>query len=101
MDCRARFMEKESDLGRSHSFLHLDWLGEMLLRFFQYLVVSCGLIFIVIRFDVIPAHRIILKVIPHEDAAQIGMPIENDAIKVIGLSLLKLGSTPNWRQRRQ
>jgi len=69
----------------------------MLLCFFQYLIMRCWLPFVVMRFDVIFAHRMVLKIVPHQDAPQIGMAVEHDAVKVVDFALLKFAAAPNWR----
>lgn len=73
--------------------------GLMLLRPFQNFVVRRRLIFIVVRLDVIFAHRMILKIVPHENAAQIGVAVEDDAVKVENFALLKLAAAPDGRER--
>ena len=67
----------------------------MAFRLLRYLIMGCGLILIVIRCDVILAHRMIFKTVPHEDAAQIGMTVENNPIQIINLALLEFRTAPD------
>ena len=53
---------------------------------------------VIIRLDVIFAHRMVLKIVPHQDATQIGMAVERDAIKVVDFALLKFAAAPDKRQ---
>ena len=43
----------------------------------------------------------VLKTIPHQDAAQIGMPVEDDTVKIEDFALLKFRAAPDRRERRQ
>src|SRR5262249_42054684 len=76
-------------------------LHAMLLGPFQHLIMRCWLVFIVVWFDIVFAHGVILKSIPHQDAAQIGVVLENNSVEVKDFTLLKLRTTPNRCQRRQ
>src|ERR1035437_3542936 len=69
-------------------------------RLFQHVIVRCRLVLVIIRFHVVLAHREIPVAVPHQDAPQIGVPIEGDAVEVVSLALLKLGAAPNGRERR-
>ena len=61
----------------------------MPLRFFQHIVVRCRFVFVIVRFTIIFAHRKILELVPHQDAAQIGMAVETDSVEIENLALLK------------
>src|ERR1051325_7378310 len=74
-------------------------LGATRLRLFQHVVVRRWLVFVIVRLDVILAHREILETIPHEDAPQVGMAVEDDAVKVECLTLLKFRAAPERRER--
>ena len=49
--------------------------------------------------DVVFAHGVVGELVPHEDAAQIGMAVEDDAVEVEGLALLKLRAAPDRGER--
>ena len=70
-------------------------------RALEHLVVRGGLPLKVIGLHVVAAHRMILELIPHQQAAQIGVPLEDDPEQIEYLALLKLGGTPHRRQRRK
>ena len=61
----------------------------MFLRALEHFVVRRRLVFVIVRLDVILAHRMIGKLIPHQDAAQIGMAVEMNAVEIEDLALLK------------
>ena len=48
----------------------------MLLRLFDNFVMRRGLVLVIVRLHVVFAHGIIEEALPHEQAAQIGMSIE-------------------------
>src|SRR5260370_7053173 len=73
----------------------------MLLRFHQHVVVRCRFVLVVIRLDVIFAHGMIFKFVPHQYTAQIGMAVEDDSVKVKDLALLKFCTAPNRCKRWQ
>ena len=50
---------------------------------------------------VILAHRMIFELVPHQDAPQIGMAVETNAVEIENFALLKFGAAPNRRERRQ
>src|SRR2546423_915459 len=71
------------------------------LCFLQHFIMGGWLVFVVIRLDVIFAHGMVLKAVPHQDAAQIRMTIENNAVEIKNLPLLKFAAAPNRRERRK
>src|SRR5216110_229536 len=73
----------------------------MLLRSREDLIMRRGFPFVIIRLPIIFAHRIVFKLVPHQNPAQIGMTIEPDAIEIEDLALLKLGAAPDRRKRWQ
>ena len=54
-----------------------------------------GLVLVVVGLDVVAAHGMILKLVPHQDAAQVGVAVEDDAVEVEDLALLELGPAPD------
>ena len=68
---------------------------------FEHLVVSCRLVFVIVRLDVVLPHWVIFKTFPHQDAAEIGMTVEDDSIQIIDLAFLKFRSPPDRGQRGQ
>src|SRR6266511_4117710 len=79
----------------------LGRLRVMSLRALQHGVVRRRLVFVVVWIDVIFAHRIILEAVPHQDAAQVGMALQNDAVEIEDFALLKFAATPDRREGRQ
>ncbi len=67
----------------------------------QDFVVRRRLVFVIVRLDVVPAHGVVLETIPHQDAAQIGMAVEDDAVEVEDFPLLKFGAAPDGSERGQ
>src|SRR5689334_23200928 len=67
----------------------------MFFRSFQDLIMWRRLVFVVIRLAIIFAHRIIGKLIPHQNPPQIGMSLETNPIKVIDLTFLEFGAPPD------
>ena len=63
-------------------------------------VVGGGFPFVVVGFDVVLAHRVVGKGIPHEESAQVGMAGENDAEEVEDFALLEFAGTPDRGERR-
>ena len=51
----------------------------MLFRFLQHLVMRRGFPFVIVRLTVILPHRMILKLVPHQDSSQIRMTLEANA----------------------
>ena len=70
-------------------------------RLFQHGVVRRGLVFVIVRRDVVLAHRMVGELVPHQDPAQVGMPGEDDAEKIKDLALLELGAAPNRRPQME
>ena len=62
-----------------------------------HLVMRRGLVFVIGRFLIIPPHRMILKAVPHEDPAEIRMPLKYYPVKIKDLTLLKLAPLPDPR----
>src|SRR5678809_1209958 len=60
-----------------------------------------GLVFKIIRIDVVLPHRVIFEFIPHQDSAEVWMGIESNAEKVKYFAFLEFGGTPNGGQRGQ
>src|SRR5204863_2880821 len=58
-----------------------------------------GLIFVVIRFDVILPHWIVLEAVPHQDTSLVGVPLEIDAVEVEYFAFLKFAATPDRGKR--
>src|SRR5258705_2431193 len=73
----------------------------MLLRFREDVVVRCRFVLVVIRLDIIFAHGMIFKFVPHQYSTQIGMAVEDDSVEVEDLALLKLCAAPNRSERWQ
>src|SRR5882757_7736894 len=73
----------------------------MLLCFCQNVLVRGRFVLVVVRFDVIFAHGMIFKFVPHQYTAQIGMTVEDDSVEVEDLALLKLRTAPYWSKRWQ
>ena len=60
-----------------------------------------GSLIIVRRVNIVLSHRVIGKLLPHQNTAQIGMPLEDNPVKVKNLTLLKLRAAPHRSQRRK
>ena len=73
----------------------------MLFSAFEHVVVRCGFLFVIVRLDVILAHRIIHELVPHQNSPQVGMTFEVDAVEIEDLALLKFGASPDRGERRQ
>ena len=73
----------------------------MLVRLYQNIVVRRGLVLVVVGLDIVFAHGMIFKLVPHQYAAQIGMAVEDDSVEVEDLALLKFRAAPDWRKRGQ
>ena len=58
------------------------------------------LILVIIRLHVILPHRVVLKTIPHQNPPQVRVPVEEHAVEVEHLALLKLRAAPQRRERR-
>src|ERR1700730_9109232 len=69
----------------------------MFLRTLQHVIVWCRLPFEIIRRHVIFPHRMIDKLVPHQNPPQIRMPVEVNSVEIVNLALLELGTTPHWR----
>ena len=65
----------------------------------QHVAVGRGLPLVVVRLDVVLAHRVVLELVPHQDAPQVGMPVEDDAEKVENLPFLEFAGAPDRGQR--
>src|ERR1700736_1759260 len=70
----------------------------MFLRTLQHVIVWRRFPFEIVRRRVIFAHRMIDKLVPHQNPAQIRMSIELNSVKIVNLALLELGTTPHWRE---
>ena len=73
----------------------------MSLRFLQHIVVRSWLVFVIVRFSIILAHRMIFELVPHQNPAQIGMAVEPDSVQIENLTLLKFCTPPGRRERGQ
>ena len=73
----------------------------MLLRLREHLVVGGRFVLVVVGLDVVAAHGVVGELGPHQQAAQVGVAVEDNAVEVENLALLKLGAAPDGRQRRQ
>ena len=73
----------------------------MLFCSLQHIVVRCRLVFVIVRLAIIFAHRIILELVPHQNAPQIRMAVEANAVEIENLALLKFRAAPDRRERRQ
>ena len=60
----------------------------MLFRFFQHVIVRRRLPFVIVRFAVVFSHRVIDKLVPHQNSPQIGMTLEMDPVEIENFSLL-------------
>jgi hypothetical protein len=58
-------------------------------------VVGGGLVLVVVGIDVVAAHGVVDEVVPHEEAAEVGVPVEDDAEEVEDLALLEFGAAPD------
>ena len=65
-------------------------MRRLLLRALQHFIVRSGLVLVIVWIDVIPAHWMVLELVPHEQAPQVVMPLEDDAEEVKNLALLKV-----------
>ena len=73
----------------------------MLFRLLQHVVVRRRFVFVIVRLAIILAHRIILELVPHQNAPQIRMAVEANAVEIENLALLKFRAPPDRRERRQ
>ena len=73
----------------------------MPLGFLQHFVVRRGFVFVIVRLDVILAHGMGRELVPHQDAAQVGMTIEYDAVEIENLALLEFAAAPYRCERGQ
>src|SRR6266700_569929 len=73
----------------------------MLLRLLEHVVMRRRLVFVIVRFAIIFAHRIIPKLVPHQNASQIGMSFETNTGEIENLALLKFCAAPDGRERWQ
>ena len=60
---------------------------------FQHFIVRRRLVFVIVGLDVILAHGVVLELVPHQNAAQVGMAVEDDAVEIEDLALLKFGTS--------
>jgi hypothetical protein len=67
----------------------------------EHVAVRRGLPLVVIRLDVVLAHGMPGEGIPHQDAPQIRMPLEDDTVEIEDLALLELATAPDRREGRQ
>ena len=58
-------------------------------------------VFVIVRIDVVPAHGVVDEPVPHQDAAQVGVAVEDDAEEVEDLALLEFRAAPDGRERGQ
>src|ERR1017187_9707835 len=79
----------------------LSHCASMLVGSLQYVVVRGWLVFVVVRVHVIPAHGMVLELVPHQQAPQIGVTIEDDSEEIEYLTLLQFGAAPDRRKRGQ
>src|SRR5256712_14040041 len=70
----------------------------MVLRPFQHVVVRRRLPFVIVWVPIIFAHRMIDKLIPHQNPAKIGVTLEMDSVEVEDFTLLEFGASPDWHQ---
>ena len=73
----------------------------MLLRPLQHFIVRRRFPFVIVRLTVIFPHRMILKLVPHQNPPQIGMTVEADAVQIENFALLEFGASPDRRERWQ
>jgi len=62
------------------------------------LIVRRRLVFVIVRLHVIFAHREILELVPHQDAAEVRVAVEDDAVESKDFTFLKLRASLNGRQ---
>src|SRR2546421_12126139 len=94
-------------LGARRSWLFSQVFGAVELRSglivalcsFHYFIVWCRLVFKIIRRHVIFTHGVIFELIPHQDPAQVRMPLEMDAIEIENLPFLQFRTAPNRSER--
>ena len=67
----------------------------------QHGIVGRGLIFVVVRINVVLAHGVVFELFPHEQAAQVGVAREDDSVEIEDFALLKFRAAPDGRERRQ
>ena len=60
-----------------------------------------GLVLVVVGIDVVAAHGVVDEAVPHKDAAEVGMAVEDDAVEVEDLAFLELGAAPDGGERGQ
>ena len=76
-------------------------MATVLLCALQHFVVGGGLVFVVVGIDVVPAHGMVLEFVPHQQAAQVGVAVEEDPEEVEDLALLELRAAPDGGERGQ
>src|ERR1051326_5095514 len=81
--------------------IHLGARPIMLFRPFQNLVVRCGFVFVIVWLTIIFPHGVIGKLIPHQNAPQIGMTFEANTVKVENFALLEFRAPPNKSEGRK
>ena len=67
----------------------------MLLRLLEHVVVRSRLVFVIVRFAIIFAHRVIDKFVPHQNPSQIRVAIEANTVEVKNFPLLKFRAPIN------
>ncbi len=67
----------------------------MLFRLLQHIFVRRRLVFVIVRLTIILPHRVIFELVPHQDAAQIGMAFELNTVKIKNFPLLKFRAAPD------
>ena len=73
----------------------------MALGLLGHLIVRRWLVLVIVRLHVILAHRMILEPVPHQDASQVRMPVEDDPVEVVNLAFLEFRGAPERGERRQ
>ena len=58
-----------------------------------------GFVFVVVGGGVVFAHGMVLELVPHEDAPEVGVAMEADAVEVENLAFLEFGGAPDGGER--
>src|SRR5438270_8961300 len=65
---------------------------------FEHVIVRRRLPFVIVRVPIIFAHRMIDKLVPHQNPAKIGMTVKMNSVEVEDFTLLEFGASPDRRQ---
>src|SRR6059058_4574005 len=65
---------------------------------FKHVIVRRRLPFVIVWVPIVFAHRMVDKLVPHQNPAKIGMTVEMDSVEVEDFTLLEFGASPDRRQ---